>query len=145
MKTFTTLLLTGALTIGANGLLAATNGDWNDQWFNKKYGRNTPATDARLAVEARRSAELNTEVGPRDVIAPQPTWIETHMRVKLGRLPVVAEAHLNPGSAEGREVEAHAARPNYIEQHFQGKLGRSLPEPSATHNCEGCAKPDCGC
>ena len=65
MKTFVrSILFTSALVMGANGLMAAQASDsWLDQWYRAKYGRNSPATEARQRAE-QTSTAFREEVTP---------------------------------------------------------------------------------
>lgn len=47
-----TVLFASVVVMGANGLMAAlTNNDWRDQWYRAKFGRPSPAEEARLNEE----------------------------------------------------------------------------------------------
>jgi len=54
------ILLTGALLIGANALMAAqaapASNNWVDQFYKAKLGRSSPAEEARLKAERANTA-----------------------------------------------------------------------------------------
>ena len=93
-----TILFTGALVIGASGLMAASPSDsWLDQWYRAKYGRSSPTEEAR-----QRSEQANTafrEETTRDVAAPANTWLDQWFRAKYGRSSPMEEARQK---AEGK-------------------------------------------
>jgi hypothetical protein len=86
MKTFArSIIFTGAMAIGATGLMAApASNDWFDQWYKAKYGRSSPAEEARLKAE-RESTAFREE--PDREVAPARTWFEEWHRAKYGRYP----------------------------------------------------------
>ena len=95
MKTFLrSILIPGALALMVNGLMAAqttnTNG-WYEQWHKAKYGRNSPAEEARLKAE-RESGAFREETPVN--FAPTPNWSEQIFKAKMGRYTPAEEARL---------------------------------------------------
>ena len=128
-----TILLTGALAMGANGLMAAqavtASDNWLDQFYKAKLGRSSPAEEARLRAEAQNTA-FREET--REVARPANPWLEGFFKAKLGRNSPMEESRLR---AEGRntafrEETTREARPanNWFEQFYRAKLGRSVPK-----------------
>lgn len=85
MTTFVrSILFTGALAMGANGLFGAqASNTWFDQWYKAKHGRNSPAEEARLKAERENTAFR--EETPAHVAPATPNWIEQHLKAKHGR------------------------------------------------------------
>ena len=85
MKTLVkSILLAGALVIGANGLMAApASNEWFEQWYKAKYGRSSPLEDARLKAE-RESTAFREEVTPKAAM-PANTWRDDFWKAKYGR------------------------------------------------------------
>jgi hypothetical protein len=99
MKTFVrSILFTGALVMGANGLMAAqgTN-SWFEQWYRTKFGRNSPMEEARQKAERANTAFR--EETTHEVTAPANTWFEQWYKTKFGRSSPREEARQK---AEGR-------------------------------------------
>ena len=128
------ILLTGALLIGANALMAAqaapANNNWVDQFYKAKLGRSSPAEEARLQAE-RENTAFREEI-TFEVAGPANPWLEQFYRAKLGRNSSMEESRLR---AEGqttafREETTHEARPanNWFEQFYRAKFGRSVPK-----------------
>lgn len=93
MKTLVkSILLTGALVIGANGLMAApaSNG-WFEQWHKAKFGRSSPIEEARLKAE-RDNTAYREEVTPK--AAPADSSFENRWRAKYGRSSPLERARL---------------------------------------------------
>src|SRR6266700_3843208 len=83
------LLLSGALLMGASGLMAQTN-SWREPWFKAKFGRYSPMEEARQRTEAANTAyreEPTTEAG-----SPANTWYEQWFKAKFGRYSPMEEA-----------------------------------------------------
>ena len=102
MKTFAkTILFTGALVMGANGLMAGPVSDSRlDQFYRAKLGRRSPTTEARQRAEAENTA-FREEPAPetRQVAAPANTWLDQWYRAKYGRPSPQEEARQK---AQGR-------------------------------------------
>lgn len=121
------ILLAGVLAIGANGLMAAPAG--NDQffndWYKKKFGRNTPTEEARLKAERENSA-FREET--RHVAPAKQNWIEDHFRAKLGRNTPAEEARLKAEreSSAFREEPVRPTAParSWSEEWYHKKYGR---------------------
>jgi hypothetical protein len=127
MKTIVSrILLAGALVMGANGLMAApVSDDQFNEWYKKKYGRNTPAEEARLKAE-RDATAFREET--RHVAPAQPNWIEQHFKGKLGRNTPAEEARLKAerDSTAAREEPAPQAAParSWFDEWYHKKYGR---------------------
>src|SRR5258708_6757782 len=92
MKTFVrSILFTGALVMGANGLVAseATN-SWLEQWYRAKYGRSSPAEEARQRAEQANTAFR--EESARKAAPPANAWFEQWYKAKFGRNSPMEEA-----------------------------------------------------
>jgi hypothetical protein len=94
MKAFAkSILFTGVLVMGANGLMAGQASDsWLDQ-YRAKYGRSSPATEARQRAEAANTA-FREEVAPEtgQVAKPADTWLDQWYQAKFGRSSPATEA-----------------------------------------------------
>ena len=128
MKTFVrSIILTGAMAIGATGLMAApASNDWFDQWYKMKYGRNSPAEEARLKAE-RESTAFREET-PSRVAPARVNWAEVLFKAKLGRNTPAEEARLkaereNTAFREEPDREAAPAR-TWFEEWHRAKYGR---------------------
>jgi len=128
------ILLTGALLIGANALMAAraapVNNNWVDQLYKAKLGCSSPAEEARLKAERANTAfREETTV---EVAAPANPWLEQFYRAKLGRNSPMEESRLRDVGATTafREDTAREARPanTWFEDFYKAKFGRSAPK-----------------
>ncbi len=128
------ILLTGALLIGANALMAvqaaSANNNWIDQLYKAKLGRSSPAEEARLRAEGANTAFRED---PTVVVAgPANPWLEQFYRKKLGRNSPMEESRLKAEGANTafREDTTRQARPanNWFENFYKAKLGRSVPK-----------------
>jgi hypothetical protein len=142
MKPFVRIILFGsALFIGANVSMAAQAGaTWEEQWFRVKFGRPSPAEEARRNAEQANIA-FREEPAPK-VRAKAPNWMEQHYRGKYGRSSPLEEARLKADQANVafREETTPQAAPsvtNWIEQHYRGKYGRSSPMEETRRKTEG--------
>ena len=83
MKTLMrSILFTGSLAIGANGLFAAqASNDWFEQWHRAKYGRSSPAEEARQNAERANTAFREEPTATR----PANTWLQDWYKAKYGR------------------------------------------------------------
>jgi hypothetical protein len=119
------ILCTGALAMGANGLIAAQGENIQfEQWYNAKYGRNSPAEEARLKVE-RDSTAFRVEIPAHTEPAGQDRT-EQYFRTKFGRSTPAEEARLNRQRESGafrQELGAAPAAP-WIEEWYRAKFGR---------------------
>lgn len=132
MKTLVkSILLTGALAIGANGLMAApASNDWFEQWYKAKYGRSSPIEEARLKAE-RANTAYREEATPKAVM-PANTWFEDFWRAKYGRSSPMEEARLKAereSTAFREEVTPKAAMPanTWRDDFWKAKYGRPFP------------------
>jgi hypothetical protein len=128
------ILLTGALAMGANALMAAqavtASDHWLDQFYKAKLGRSSPMTEARVKAEGANTA-FREEITPA-VAGPANPWLEQFYRAKLGRNSAMEEARVK---AEGentafREESTPKARPtnNWFEEFYKAKFGRGVPK-----------------
>ena len=128
------ILLTGALMLGANALIAAqaapANNNWVDQLYTAKLGRSSPAEEARLKAERANTAFR--EEASVEVAGPANPWLEQFYRAKLGRNSPMEESRLRAERANTafREETTREARPanNWFEQFYRAKFGRSAPK-----------------
>ena len=128
MKTFVkSILFTGVLAMSASGLMAAQASDSQfDQWYRAKYGRNSPAVEARLKAE-RESIAFREETSSR--VAPaRVNWVEEHFKAKLGRNTPAEEARLKAEreSTAFRQEPYREAAPGrtWMEEWHRAKYGR---------------------
>ena len=85
------ILLTGALVVGANAAMASqVNNTWLEQWYRAKYGRNSPAEEARQRA-ARENSTPREEVTAR-VARPANEWYENWYKAKFGRSSPMEDA-----------------------------------------------------
>jgi hypothetical protein len=152
----TIVLLTGAmLSLTAFG----SNDPFAEERYRMKYGRYTPAEEARQKTvrEARAKTAAAVEVamccrymnGSHQNVAVSDTFTETHFRTKYGRSTPAAEARqraaaeetaahvrrceeigkcaLMQAGARGAETSAPAAPESWMQAWFRTKYGRSLP------------------
>jgi hypothetical protein len=128
------ILLTGALAMAANALMAAqavpASDHWLDQFYKAKLGRSSPMTEARVKAEGANTAFR--EEAAVEVAGPANPWLEQFYRAKLGRNSPMEEARVK---AEGqnsafREESTREAPPanNWFEQVYKAKFGRSVPK-----------------
>lgn len=128
------VLLTSALAIGANALMAAqasqANNQWLDQFYKAKVGRSSPMEEARLKAEAANTAyreEITTAV-----FGPANPWLEQFYRAKLGRNSPMEESRLRAEGANTafREENTREAGPasNWFEEFYRAKFGRNAPK-----------------
>jgi hypothetical protein len=128
------ILLTGALMLGANALMATqaatANNNWVDQLYKAKLGRSSPAEEARLKAE--RANIAFREEATIEVAGPANPWLEQFYRAKLGRNSPMEESRLKAERANTafREETTREARPanNWFEQWYKAKFGRSAPK-----------------
>lgn len=133
MKTVVnSILLTGAMVIGTNGLMAAPmSNDYFEQWFKAKYGRSTPTEEARQNAEARLNAERKStafrEQVPGHLAPTSVNWIEEHFKAKLGRNTPAVEAQLRlerENSAFRAEPAPEIEPKPWFEEWHRTKYGR---------------------
>jgi len=128
------ILLTGALLIGANALMAAqaapANNNWVDQFYKAKLGRSSPAEEARLKAE-RANTAFREEI-TLEVAGPANPWLEQFYRAKLGRNSPMEESRLRAERANTafREDITREPRPanTWFEDFYKAKFGRSAPK-----------------
>ena len=128
------ILLTGALLIGANALMAAqaapASNNWVDQFYKAKLGRSSPAEEARLKAE-RENTAFREEI-TFEVAGPANPWLEQFYRAKLGRNSPMEESRLRAERANTafREDITREPRPanTWFEDFYKAKFGRSAPK-----------------
>ena len=114
------VLVTGALLMGAANLaaMAAEGGNgWLDHWYQAKFGRNSPMTEARMRAE-----QANVAYREEVKAMPANTWFEDFWVAKYGRRSPMAEAN-----AAYREERGKVAMPanTWFEDFSRMKYGRS--------------------
>jgi hypothetical protein len=135
MKTFVrSILFTGALAMGANGLMAApTSNSWIDQWYRAKFGRSSPMEEARQ--KAARANEAFREEPTSEVAKPANTWFDQWYRAKYGRSSPQEEARQKAERANTafREEPPAVAWPanDWLDQWYKAKYGRNSPMAEA--------------
>lgn len=128
------ILLMGAVAMGAHALMAAqplpADNQWLDQFYKAKLGRSSPMTEARVKAEGATTA-FREEITPA-VAGPANPWLEQFYRAKLGRNSSMEDARVK---AEGqntafREETTREAQPanNWFEQFYKAKYGRVAPK-----------------
>lgn len=138
MKTFLkSIVFTGVLAMSTHGLMAAqTSDDRLDQWYKAKFGRYSPATEARLRVERENSASREEASGP----PARQNWIEQFYKAKYGRNTPAEEARLKAerDSSAFREepVQTEPAK-SWIDQWYKAKFGRYTPAEEARLKAAG--------
>lgn len=133
MKTFVrSILFTGALVMGANGLMAAQiSNTWLDQWYRAKLGRSSPAEEARLKAEQSNTAFR--EETRHEPSSPSNAWFEQWYKAKFGRSSPAEEARQkvekeNTAFREERRVERKFSPANeWFDQWYRAKYGRPAP------------------
>lgn len=139
MKTFVkSILFTGVLAMGANGLMAQPSANGFDQWYKAKYGRFSPQTEARLEAERVNSADREEVSGP----PARPNWIEQHYKAKYGRSSPMEEARMKAEQANTafrEEPVRQATKPtnDWFDQWYRAKFGRPSPREEARLKAEG--------
>ena len=127
MKKFVrSIIFTGAMAMGATGLMAAPASDWFDQWHKAKYGRSSPAEEARLKAE--RESPAFREQTPSRVAPARVNWTEEHFKAKLGRNSPTEEDRLkaereNTAFREEPDREAVPAK-TWFDEWYRAKYGR---------------------
>lgn len=129
MKTFVrSLLCVGVLAVGANGLFAAQKSTWFDQWYRAKYGRSSPAEEARQKAENANTAFREEP----SAIRPANTLFEDWYRAKYGHPSPREEARLKAERASTAFREEPASAPTrpantWFEDWYKAKYGRPSP------------------
>ena len=124
------VLVTGALALGANGLLAQqASNDWVDQLYKSKIGR-APFAEARQRAEQAKTA-YREEAAPNAVM-PANTWFEDFWRAKYGRSSPMEEARQRAereNTAYREEATPKSAMPanTWLNDFWKAKYGRPFP------------------
>ena len=85
------ILLAGALVMGANAVMASqADNTWFEQWYRDKYGRNTPAEEARQKA-ARENTTTHAGAATAKAAPPANDWYENWFKAKFGRSSPLAE------------------------------------------------------
>lgn len=122
------ILFVGALAAGTDGLFAAqVSNDQFEQWYRAKYGRSSPAEEARLKAE-RAGTAFRQEPAPT-VTRPGNTWFENWYKAKYGRPSPLEEARLKAERASTAFREEPAPPPTrpantWFEDWYKAKYGR---------------------
>jgi hypothetical protein len=148
MKAFPkSILFIGVLVMGANGLMAGQASDsWLDQWYRAKYGRSSPATEARQRAEAANAA-FRAETAPetRQVAKPVNSWLDQWYRAKYGRSSPATEARQRAEAVntafrtETAPETRRLAKPTnaWLDQWYRAKYGRPSPQEEAREKAQG--------
>lgn len=126
MKTLVqSMLLTGALALGASGLTdARSNNNGMEQRFKAKYGRPSAMEEARLKADLADRA-FRQEPSQRSVAA---NWTEQYFMAKFGRNTPAEEARLKAEreSTAYREAPAAERAPalSLRDEQYRAKYGR---------------------
>ena len=128
MKTLMrSILFTGALAIGANGLFAAqASNDWFEQWHRAKYGRSSLVEEARQKAESANTAFREEPT----TIRPANTWFEDWYKAKYGHPSPRQEARLKAereSTAFREEPTATRAANTWLQDWYKAKYGRPYP------------------
>ena len=131
------ILFTGALMIGATGLMAAPVGAGNSQfeeWHKAKYGRPSATEEARLKAEQANIAyreDTSVEVG-----SPANSWFEQWHKAKYGRFSPGEEARQrtaeeNVAFREEPAPNAESQTDEWFQGWYRAKFGRTPPSHTA--------------
>ena len=139
-----------ALMVATAGFAQSTN-TWLDQWYKAKFGRYSPATEARLNAEqgntAFRQAATSNDV-PKLGVQRQASWVEQWHKAKYGRYSAAYEAAQKaertetafreqfPAQSE-RKAAATAPASSWREQWYKAKYGRYSPMEEARQRAQG--------
>lgn len=119
------ILITGALTVGAAGLMATTPGEnWVDQLNKAKIGR------APIA-EAHAPAEGTAVTRAAPAVMPANNWFETFFRAKLGRLTPAENARIRAERETTpfrEETVAGTPANTWLNDLWNAKYGRPFPK-----------------
>ena len=126
-KSITSILGIAVLTIGANGLFAAkASNDWFEQWHRAKYGRSSPAEEARQKAERPNTAFREEPAAAQ----PANTWFESWYKAKFGRPSPREEARLKAeGATTAFREEPTSTQPanTWLQDWYKAKYGRPYP------------------
>lgn len=126
-----------ALATAAGTLTAVPkSAGWDDQWFNAKFGRPSPAEEARRAMEQQNTA-LREEPKP-EAVQSAPNRTEQYFQAKFGRRSPGEEARStaeqrNTAFREEPAGEAAVRSPSWTGQYLKAKLGRTLGVENTGH------------
>lgn len=118
------ILITSTLLVGTNGLMAQSGPTFFDQWYKAKYGRNSPAEEARLKAEQASSAYREEKASARP--ARPKSYMDQFFKAKLGVYTPAEEARLRAereSSAYRAEPQPQVAPESYIDQWLRVKQG----------------------
>lgn len=131
-----------SLLLAAAGFAQSTN-TWYEQWYKAKFGRYSPATEARLNAKQTETASRQEPTGaPVRGVAAAPSWIEQWHKAKYGRYSAAYEARQNseqmqttfrgePRVAQRNAMPRVATGNTWREQWFKAKYGRYSPMEEA--------------
>ena len=132
MKTFArSILFTGALVMGGNGLMAQTSNAWIDQWYRAKLGRPSPAEEARMKAE--RANMAFREEARHEAAVPSNAWLEQWYKAKFGRSSPAegarqkAENESTAFREEPRQERKVSPANEWLDQWYRAKYGRPAP------------------
>lgn len=112
-----------ALAVCSTAALAQSNRNDADQRFRVKYGRSTPAVEAREAAE--KASTAYRDAAPTSTQATGDRWAEQHHRSKLGRATPAEEKRIEADKSNTayREVAAPPAN-RWGDDYLRHKYGR---------------------
>lgn len=122
MKAIRVILIASTLLVGTNGLMAQSGPTYFDQWYKAKYGRNTPAEEARLKAGQDSAAYREEKAVP----APPLSYTDQFFKAKLGVYTPATEARLRAereSSAFREEPRLQVKPESYIDQWLRVKQG----------------------
>lgn len=117
---YKTLVALAACSVAA---MAQSNRNDADQRFRAKYGRSTPAVEAREAAE--KSSTAYRDAAPATTQAPRDQWAEQRHRSKLGRATPAEEKRIEADKSNTayREVTTPPAN-RWGDDYMRNKYGR---------------------
>ena len=118
-----------ALTAGSMAIAQSSNNQF-DQWYRAKYGRPSPAAEARMAEEQANTAYR--EVSTPQSAAPANAWFEGWYRSKYGRPSPSEQARIDTemASTAYREVPSAQTKMStntWYDGWYRAKFGRPSP------------------
>ncbi len=124
------LLLSAALVIGANGLMASpASNTWSDEWYRAKFGRSSPMEEALQKTEQANTA--HPQETTHEAASPVDSWAEQFFKEKFGRYSPMEEARQMADRADTPYAEETTGDPapptnNRLKQWETAKFGRSF-------------------
>jgi hypothetical protein len=130
MRSVSSILFAVALAIGTSGSLSAQQrNDRDEQWFRAKFGRSSPAEEARKKADRSNTAfREDTDAG---AVSKADDRTEQYFQSKLGRSSPAEEARKEAERShtayrEDKAAEAAPAAVDRTDQYMKAKLGRGV-------------------